>query len=104
MVRIFLGRDPETRKRKYEGHTVHGTKKDAQAKLNGLLRDWDLGIHASVQHTPMGALFDDMLADYKINGKDYEWAERVVRVHLRPFFAAMKYDQLQAQTEGRRAK
>ena len=55
LVRIFLG-DPETKKRKYESQTVHGTKKDAQAKLNGLLRDWDLGIHASVQHTPMGAL------------------------------------------------
>ena len=94
LVRIFLGRDPDTKKRKYDGHTVHGTLKDAQTKLNGLLRDWDLGIHASVQHTAMGGLFDDMLADYQINGKDYEWAERVVRVHLRPFFGAMKASQV----------
>jgi hypothetical protein len=38
----------------------------------------------------MGDLFDDLLKDYQINGQDYEWAERVVRVHLWPFFGAMK--------------
>ena len=43
-------------------------------------------------------LFDDMIADYKINGKDYEWAERVVRVHLRPFFGAMKASQVGTNT------
>lgn len=90
LVRIFVGRDPQTGKRKYEGHTVHGTKKDAQTYLNGKLRERDLGIYASVQHTLMGALLDDLLADYRINGKRHDWAELVVRVHLRPFFGATK--------------
>ena len=90
LVRIYVGRDPQTGKRKYEGHTVHGTKKDAQTYLNGKVRERDLGTYAGVTHTLMGALLDDLLADYKINGKRHDWADLVVRVHLRPFFGAMK--------------
>jgi integrase len=90
LVRVYAGRDPQTGKRKYEGHTVHGTKKDAQAYLNGKLRERDLGTYRSVQHIDIGVLLDDLLTDYKINGKRYDWAELVVRVHLRPFFSGMK--------------
>jgi integrase len=90
LVRVYVGRDPQTCKRKYDGHTVHGTKKDVQTWLNGKLRERDLGTYVSVKSVLMGSLFDDLLADYKINGKDYEWAERVVRVHLRPFFGHLK--------------
>jgi integrase len=90
LVRVYAGRDPQTGKRKYEGHTVHGTKKDAQTYLNGKMRERDLGTYAGVQHTLMGTLFDDLLADYRINGKCYDWAELKVRVNLRPFFGGMK--------------
>jgi integrase len=90
LVRVYVGRDSQTGKRRYDGHTIHGTKKDAQTYLNGKLRERDLGTYIGVSHTTMGALFDDLLKDYQINGKDYEWAERVVRVHLRPFFGAIK--------------
>jgi hypothetical protein len=34
LVRVYVGRDPQTGKRRYEGFTVHGAKKQAQAKLN----------------------------------------------------------------------
>src|SRR5207237_8741187 len=90
LVRVYVGRDQQTGKRKYDGHTVHGTKKDAQAYLNGALRERDLGTFAGVAHTTMGVLFDDVLKDYQINGKDYDWAARVVRVHLRPLFGSIK--------------
>jgi Phage integrase family len=90
LVRIFLGRDPRTGKRLEANHTVHGSKKDAQAFLNAKLRERDLGTYTGVQHTTMGALFDDLLADYRINGKSIGWAEIVVEVHLRPFFGTMK--------------
>lgn len=43
LVRIFLGRDPETGKRKYFSHVVHGTKKEALAYLNNTLRERDMG-------------------------------------------------------------
>jgi integrase len=90
MVRIYTGRDPQTGKRKYDNHTVHGTKKDAQAYLNGKLREKDLGTYTSVSYTRIGSLLDDLLADYKINGKSHSWVDDVVRVHLRPYFGAMK--------------
>src|SRR5215831_7709605 len=67
LVRVYVGRDPQTGKRKYDGHTVHGTKKDAQTYLNGKLRERDLGTYASVQKTLVGALLDGLLSDYKIN-------------------------------------
>jgi integrase len=90
LVRVYLGRDPQTGKRKYEGHTVHGTKKEAQAYLNARLRELDLGTYASVPRITIGVLLDDLLTDYKINGKRHDWAELVVRVHLRPFFGSMQ--------------
>lgn len=39
LVRIFLGRDPRTRKREYENRTVHGVKKDAERVLTDMLRE-----------------------------------------------------------------
>ena len=90
LVRVYVGRDLQTGKRKYEGHTVHGTKKDAQTYLNGKMRERDLGTYAGITHTLMGSLFDDLLADYKINGKSYDWVSDVVRVHLGPFFGRVK--------------
>jgi integrase len=90
LVRIFRGRDPRTGKRVYDGHTVHGTKKDAQRYLNGALRDRDLGLYAGPNDTSVDTLLDDLLLDYKVNGKSYSWVDDVVRVHLRPFFGIMK--------------
>ena len=70
---------------------VHGTKKDAQAYLNGKLRERDMGTYVGVSHTLVGALLDDLLADYKINGNDKDGIERKrCEVHVRPFFGRMK--------------
>jgi hypothetical protein len=44
LVRSYLGRDPDTGKRRYHNKTIHGTKKDAQWYLNAALRDKDLNI------------------------------------------------------------
>ena len=43
LVRIYVGTHPKTGKRKYVGKIINGTKKDAQAYLNGKLREQDLG-------------------------------------------------------------
>ena len=42
-VRIYLGRNPGTGKRRYLNRTVRGRKKDAQRVLNELLHAKDLG-------------------------------------------------------------
>src|SRR5215510_12388219 len=43
LVRVPLGRDESTRKRATYNKTVHGTKKDADKFLTGVLRQIDLG-------------------------------------------------------------
>jgi hypothetical protein len=42
LVRVFLGRDRETRKRRYYNRTVHGPVRNAQ-HYNEVLRERDLG-------------------------------------------------------------
>ena len=39
MVRIYVGRDPEIRKRKYIGKSIHGGLRAAQAHLNHMLAE-----------------------------------------------------------------
>lgn len=91
LVRVFLGRDPVTGKRVYEGKTVHGTKKDAQGYLDEAVRRRDLaGTETAAQRTRMSELFEDLLSDYRINEQDYDWAERKVRLHLRPVLGALQ--------------
>ncbi len=43
LVRVFLGRDRETRRRRYHNRTVHGTARRAQEYLTKMLRERDLG-------------------------------------------------------------
>jgi hypothetical protein len=43
LVRVFLGRDRETRRRRYLNRTVHGPVRQAQTYLNKVLRERDLG-------------------------------------------------------------
>ena len=43
LVRVFLGRDRETRRRRYLSRTVHGPVRQAQSYLNKVLRERDLG-------------------------------------------------------------
>ncbi len=51
LVRIFLGRDTNG-KRKYYGKIVHGTKKNAETYLNAKLREKDLGIFVEPASMP----------------------------------------------------
>jgi integrase len=88
LVRVFAGRDG-VGKRVYENKTIHGNKKDAEAYLAEELRRRDLaGTDTASQRTLVGELFDDVLTDYRVNGKDHGWAETKVRLHLRPAFGA----------------
>jgi len=42
-IRVYLGRDHETKKRKYHNRTIHGPMREAQAYLTRKLRERDLG-------------------------------------------------------------
>jgi integrase len=43
LIRVYLGRDQETHKRKYHNRTIHGPMREAQAYLTRRLRERDLG-------------------------------------------------------------
>ena len=43
LVRVLLGRDRETRQRRYHNRTVHGPVRRAQEYLTRILRERDLG-------------------------------------------------------------
>jgi hypothetical protein len=43
LIRVYLGRDQETNKRKYHNRTIHGAMREAQAYLTTRLRERDLG-------------------------------------------------------------
>lgn len=43
LVRVYNGRDSETRTRRYLNQTIHGGLRDAQAHLNSMLSERDRG-------------------------------------------------------------
>src|SRR5438552_11818351 len=43
LIRVYLGRDRETQKRKYHNRAIHGPMREAQAYLTRKLRERDLG-------------------------------------------------------------
>jgi integrase len=90
LVRVYLG-SGMSGKRAYENKTIHGNKKDAEAYLTEALRRRDLAdIDTSGQRTLIDELLEALLTDYRINLKDYAWAERYVRLHVRPAFGAIQ--------------
>lgn len=62
LVRVSLGRDANGKWR-YHNHTVHGTKKDAQRYLNGVLRDMDLGTFVEPSTVTLGTYLDQWLQE-----------------------------------------
>lgn len=62
LARVFLGRDANG-KRRYHNHTIHGTKKDAQAYLTAVLRDMDLGTYVEPAPTTLRAYLERWLTD-----------------------------------------
>lgn len=87
LIRIFLGRDPQNGKKLFENRTVHGPKKDAERVMAEMVRERDLGhTELGAEKTTIATLLDDLVVDYRVNGKRVDWCELVVKTHLKPFF------------------
>lgn len=87
LIRVFLGRDPQTQKKLFDNRTFHGTKKDAERVMAEIVRERDLGeASLGTDKTTIAMLLDDLVVDYRVNGKRVDWCELVVRTHLKPFF------------------
>src|ERR1700675_1319196 len=85
LVRVFMGRDSESGKRKYVNKTVHGTLRDAQAYLSRTQRDRDLGVFFEPSRMTLDGYLDKRLetaAKPKLRAKthrDYEALSQTVR-------------------------
>ena len=98
-IRVFLGRDPQTQKKLFENRTVHGTKRDAEKAMAEMVRERDLGsVSLVVEKVIITALLDDLVADYRVNGKRVDWCELVVKTHLKPYFGNVPASRLTTDT------
>src|ERR1039458_10580091 len=61
LVRIYVGRTPETRKRRYIGKFIHGGLRSAQAHLNRMLAERDLGRNIRSSRQTVGQYLDHWL-------------------------------------------
>lgn len=92
LVRVSLGRDPQSGKRKYHNKTIRGTKKDAQRYLNGIMRDLDLGTFVEPSSMTVNAFLDQWLGTAKgrvrpVTYRDYEGK---LQLYVRPAIGALK--------------
>jgi integrase len=87
IVRVYLGEDPQTKKRIYQNRTIRGNKKAAEAALAAMLLERGGGPTLdTARKIKISELLADLVADYQINGKRVDWCKLVVEKHLDPFF------------------
>lgn len=87
LVRVFLGRDRETRRRRYHNRTVHGSARRAQEYLTKALRERDLGRGLEGSEITLNEFFDRWLntaAKPKLREKSYRSYESLLRRYIRP--------------------
>ena len=91
LVRVSLGRDPETGTRKYHNRTIHGSFREAKTYLNAKLQERDIG------RLPRAAAIrlDDYLHQWlatsakpRLRPKSYTDYESLLRLHIRPCLGA----------------
>lgn len=85
VVRVFTGRDANG-KRQYLNQTVKGSKKDAQALLNKLLRDKDMGTLTEPSRTSLNDYLDHWLETAvkpRVRERTYEDYKGLARRYVR---------------------
>jgi len=87
LVRVFLGRDHETRQRRYHSRIVRGPVRHAQTYLNKVLREHDLGRQVDGSHVTLNEYLDRWLetaAKPGLREKSYRGYESLLRRQVRP--------------------
>jgi len=87
LVRVSLGRNPETGTRKYHNRTVHGSFRDAQTYLNGKLQERKIGRLPRAAAIGLNQYLDQWLttaAKPRLRPKSYIDYEALLRLHIRP--------------------
>ena len=97
LVRVFVGRDPSTGKRKYHNKTIHGNKKDAQRYLNRVLRERDTDTFVEPSRETLGEYLQRWLeasAKPRVRERTY-WDYRLLLArYIRPGLEHRRLSQL----------
>ena len=91
LVRVSLGRDPETGTRKYHNRTVHGSFRETQTYLNAKLQERDIGRFPRAAAIRLDEYLDQWLATSgkpRLRPKGYTDYESLLRLHIRPCVGA----------------
>jgi integrase len=87
LVRVYLGRDHQSRRRKYHNRTIRGGLRAAQGYLNNRLRERDLGREIEGAQITCNEYFDrwlQMAAKPKLRSKSYRDYEALLGRYIRP--------------------
>lgn len=97
LVRIFLGRDDLSGKRKYHNATIHGTKKDAERYKTGVLREVHMGIFAEPSRMTINEYLDKWLeaaAKPRVSERTFNDYTDMLRRYVRESLGGKRLDGL----------
>jgi integrase len=86
-VRVYLGRDRQTRQRRYHNRIVHGTVRHAQEYLSKVLRERNLGRRVGGAEQTLDAFLDSWLeaaAKPRLRETSYRDYKSLLRRYIRP--------------------
>jgi len=86
LVRVSLGRDPETGTRKYHNKTIRGSFREAQNYLNTKLQEHDIGRLPRAAAISLNQYLDQWLttsAKPRLRPKTYADYEAMMRLYIR---------------------
>ena len=87
LIRVYLGRDHETNRRKYHNRTIHGPMREAQAYLTRRLRERDLGRDLEGAKITLNEYLDRWLktaVKTRVREKTCQDYEGMLRRYVRP--------------------
>jgi hypothetical protein len=91
MVRIYVGRDPEIRKRNYIGKSITGGLRAAQAHLTHMLAERDLGRNIRSSKQTLAEYLDhwlDICARPRLRAKSFRDYTSLLARYVRPRLGA----------------
>ncbi len=97
LVRIYVGRDPETGKRQYIGKSIQGGLRTAQAHLNRMLAERDLGRNIRSSRQTLDQYLDHWLeisAQPRLRAKSFRDYTGLLARYVRPRLGARPLGEL----------
>lgn len=96
LLRVYVGRDPQTGRRRYINRTVRGNKREAQAILNEMLLEKDRGqLMAPSRQTVNEYLERWLEASYaRVSRRTADGYKQVLNLYVQPVIGNRRLDQL----------